>query len=73
MGNDPRVPELALQSFGYMYLADSELFAATLKQAQQLQKACGAGTRHMTPEEIGRDYPFYNLDDIVGANHEPDR
>jgi glycine/D-amino acid oxidase-like deaminating enzyme len=24
MGNDPRVPELLLQSYGYMYLADNE-------------------------------------------------
>ncbi len=23
----------------------------------------------MAPEEIKRDYPFYNLDDILGANH----
>ena len=69
MGGDPRVPDVTLQSFGYMYLADNAAFAAILRDNQKLQAACGAGTRHMTREEIARDYPFYYLDDIVAANH----
>ncbi len=69
MGDDPRVPEVVLQSYGYMYLADNEDFAATLRESQKLQAACGAGTKHMTRDEIAADYPFYNLDDIVAANH----
>lgn len=69
MGNDPRVPKLILQSYGYMYLANNEAFANVLRESQKTQQACGAGTKFMTPEEIARDYPFYNLDDIVGANH----
>ncbi|MEM8749933.1 MAG: FAD-binding oxidoreductase [Pseudomonadota bacterium] len=69
MGNDPRVPQPVLQSYGYMYLADNEAFATTLKEAQEIQQQCGAGTKHMTVDEIRRDYPFYNLDDIVAANH----
>ncbi|HUS97252.1 MAG TPA: FAD-binding oxidoreductase [Hyphomicrobiaceae bacterium] len=69
MGNDSRVPQPVLQSFGYMYLADNQAFADILKAAQQIQAECGAGTKHMMPEEIQRDYPFYNLDGIVAANH----
>lgn len=69
MGGDERVPHPRLQSFGYMYLADNDTFAATLRDAQKLQAACGAGTRHMTRDEIAKAYPFYNLDDIVAANH----
>lgn len=69
MGGDERVPHLALQSYGYMYLADNEAFAETLREGQAIQAANGAGTKHMTPEEIKRDYPFYNVDDIVAANH----
>jgi len=69
MGNDPRVPDVTLRSFGYMYLADTTDFAETLKETQALQAACGAGTRHMTSAEIKHDYPFYNVDDIVAANH----
>ena len=69
MGGDPRVPHLRLQSYGYMYLADNADFAATLRESQELQASCGAGTKHMTPDQIATDYPFYNLDDIVAANH----
>lgn len=69
MGNDPRVPSLSIQNFGYMYLADSEAFDQVLRENQVIQNQCGAGTRHMTRDEIARDYPFYNLEDIIGANH----
>ena len=69
MGNDDRVPDVVLQSYGYMYLADTPEFAATLKEALAVQQSLGSGTKHMTREEIARDYPFYMLDDIVGANH----
>jgi glycine/D-amino acid oxidase-like deaminating enzyme len=69
MGNDPRVPDVVLQSYGYMYLADNEGFAGTLQEAQKMQAALGAGTKFMSRDEIASDYPFYNLDDIVGANH----
>jgi glycine/D-amino acid oxidase-like deaminating enzyme len=69
MGNDPRVPQPRLHSFGYLYLADNPTFAASLKAAQQVQAACGAGTRHMTRDEIAAAYPFYQLDDIIAGNH----
>ena len=69
MGGDARVPQPILQSYGYMYLADNQAFAKTLKQAQKVQAECGAGTKFMSAEEIKRDYPFYNVDDILGGNH----
>ncbi|MEP2031194.1 MAG: FAD-binding oxidoreductase [Paracoccaceae bacterium] len=69
MGDDPRVPDVVLQSYGYMYLADTEHFANVLKEAQKMQASLGAGTKFMSREEIARDYPFYSLDDIIGANH----
>lgn len=69
MGGDERVPDITLNSYGYMYLADTDEFAQTLKDTQKIQAACGAGTKFMTKDEIARDYPFYQLDDIVGANH----
>lgn len=69
MGNDPRVPQPRLHSFGYLYLADNEDFAATLRDVQALQAACGAGTRHMTRDDIAAAYPFYQLDDIIAGNH----
>lgn len=69
LGGDERVPDLILQSFGYMYLADTDEFAQTLRETQELQAKCGAGTRYLNREQIAADYPFYHLDDIIGANH----
>ncbi len=69
MGNDPRVPAVPFHSYGYMYLADNEPFAEVLRESQKVQAACGAATRIMNAEDIKRDYPFYNVDDIVAGSH----
>ena len=69
MGGDERVPNLPIQSYGYMYLADNEDFANVLRESQKIQASLGAGTRTMTAEEIKHEYPFYNLDDIIVGNH----
>jgi len=69
MGNDPEVPALAVNHFGYMYLADNEQFATTLRSNQQTQAAKGAGTKIMTAAEIKAAYPFYNVDDIICGSH----
>lgn len=69
MGDDARVPKLALQSFGYMYLAGTDARAEDLRAVQQVQAAQGAGTKHLTAAEIKAAYPFYNMDDIVAGNH----
>ena len=65
MGNDPDVPNLTIHNFGYMYLADNDKFAETLRENHKIQIANGAKTELMTPEDIKSDYPFYNVDDIV--------
>ncbi|MGI9389507.1 MAG: NAD(P)/FAD-dependent oxidoreductase [Boseongicola sp.] len=65
MGNDDRVPELSIRSFGYMFLADKEASANILRENIKIQHLAGAATKLMTPEQIARDYPFYHLDDIV--------
>ena len=65
MGNDDRVPELSIRSFGYMYLADNDGFAEVLRESQAVQVAVGAATQLMTPDQIKAAYPFYNVNDIV--------
>lgn len=69
VGGDERVPDILLNSFGYLYLADTPKFAAHLKEVQALQASCGAGTRHMSRDEIAAAYPFYDLDGILCGNH----
>ncbi len=68
---DDEAPEILLQSYGYMYMADTPDFAATLKAQQAVQAKLGAGTRHMSRDQIAAEYPFYFLDDILAANHNP--
>lgn len=69
MHHDPLAPELGIQSYGYMYLADNERSASVLREAHAVQVACGAGTRLLSAEQIRREYPFYYLDDVVLASH----
>jgi glycine/D-amino acid oxidase-like deaminating enzyme len=67
--HDPRVPHIPIQSFGYMYLANTAADAENLRQSQVVLAQLGAGTRHMTAAEIQAEYPFYNVDDITAGNH----
>lgn len=69
MGGGPDLPKPIIQNFGYMYLADTQNFADQLKIDQKMQTSCGAGTKHMTRDEIAAAYPFYQLDDIIAGNH----
>ena len=65
MGGDERVPELKIQNFGYLYLADSEEFARVLRANQAVQAAAGAGTRLLTQGQIAAEFPFMAVDDLV--------
>lgn len=65
LGNDPRVPDLKIQSYGYLYLADSQEFANVLRASHAVQRSVGAQTLLMTADEIKAAWPFYNVDDIV--------
>ena len=67
--HDPRVPKIHIQSFGYIYLANSAAGAESLQHSQALQAQMGAGTRHMTASEIQTEYPFYHVGDITAGNH----
>jgi glycine/D-amino acid oxidase-like deaminating enzyme len=65
MGGDERIPNLSVQNYGYLYLADNEGFAETLRANQKVQLAAGAETRLLTRDEIAAEHPFYALDDIL--------
>lgn len=69
MNNDPRIPNLQIQNFGYMYLANTEKFAEILRENQKIQTHEGAHTKYMTAASIKKSYPFYNVEDIIGGNH----
>ena len=69
MGKDSCAPEIKLQNFGYMYLAQTQEMAETLRENYEVQVANGAGTKLLAPEEISKAYPFYFLDDILLGSH----
>lgn len=62
--DDPRAPELTIQNFGYLYLADTPEFAQTLRRDHATQVAAGAGTELFSREDLLARFPFYQLDDI---------
>lgn len=66
---DERVPKLDIQSYGYLYLANTEGFADVLRANQLTQQKAGAGTQLRSADQIAQDYPFYNLDDIILGSH----
>jgi glycine/D-amino acid oxidase-like deaminating enzyme len=66
---DDKAPEIALRSFGYLYLANTVSFAEALKESQAIQAAAGAGTLHLSRDEIAARYPFFDLSDICAGNH----
>ncbi len=65
MGEDERVPNLSIRNFGYLYLADTEALAETLRKNVKVQNKAGAATQLMSAEVIKAVYPFYNLGDIL--------
>jgi len=71
LGGDPEIPEIAVNHFGYKYLAGDDGFAAALRRTRELQVSLGAATRILSPEQIAAEYPFYNVDDIVCGSHNP--
>lgn len=69
MGGDERAPELKIQNFGYLYLADTEARATALRAAAQVQQANGAGTVLLGRDDMAEKWPFYQLDDIILGSH----
>ncbi|TNC74902.1 NAD(P)/FAD-dependent oxidoreductase [Rubellimicrobium roseum] len=68
---DAEAPTIRLQSFGYLYLATDEGFAAVLRDNAAMQNRLGAATRILTPEEIKAEWPWIEVDDLVCGSHNP--
>lgn len=68
LGGDPKVPDLSIRNFGYLYLSDNADLTKVLQRDQSVQQECGAGTKMVTADEIAAAYPFYKLDDIEAGS-----
>lgn len=69
MGGDPRIDNLGIQTFGYLYLANTPGRADELRKAQALQESLNAGTRILTRDALAAQFPYYQLDDILLGSH----
>ncbi len=70
LDGDPEIPEITLKEIGYLFLA-TEAGVPVLRENQAVQAECGAATTLMTPDEVARRFPFYNLDDVALASFNP--
>lgn len=62
-------PDIPIQNFGYMYLADTEAGANALRAKAQLQNTLSVPTQLYSPDQLKTKFPFYELDDVVLASH----
>ncbi|MEM7075809.1 MAG: FAD-binding oxidoreductase [Pseudomonadota bacterium] len=64
MGEDADVPDLKIDSYGYLYLAADEVQADTLRNNQVIQRKTGTPTELLSPQVIAERYPFMRVDDL---------
>ncbi|QIE57872.1 FAD-binding oxidoreductase [Pikeienuella piscinae] len=67
-GGDADAPEIAIRSFGYLFLA-TEAGAPTLREAAALQRSLGVPTRLLDPAALGAAFPAINTDGVALASH----
>jgi glycine/D-amino acid oxidase-like deaminating enzyme len=66
--DDPDVPEITLDEFGYLFLA-SLSGVDVLRGNQAVQARCGAATELLDAPEIAVRFPFLNPDGIAMASY----
>ena len=70
MGDD-RVPELTIQNYGYLYLADTPEFAQILRENQKVQIEAGAETQLLDAAEINRRCIYGEATKFVDEDAQP--
>lgn len=68
---DPQAPDLSLKEHGYLFLSPPDR-AHILHENHAVQKSCGAATLLLSPEEVGAQFPFFNLEGISLASWNPE-
>lgn len=65
------VPDLALRENGYLFLTQTPEGLATLTDLATLQRAHGAATEILTPDQTAARFPWLNTEDLTGASFGP--
>lgn len=62
-------PDLAFHEGGYLFLANTEEQAQTLRENHAVQRACGADVVLWQRDEVAAAFPHLNVDDILLASY----
>lgn len=62
-------PDLNFHQGGYLFLANTEDQAQTLRENHEVQRACGADVVLWDQEALHRAFPHLNVDDILLASY----
>lgn len=62
-------PDLNFHPGGYLFLANTEAQAQTLRENHEVQRACGADVVLWDQEALSRAFPHLNVDDIMLASY----
>lgn len=62
-------PDLSFHEGGYLFLANKEEQAQTLRDNHDVQRACGADVVLWDRQELSRSFPHLNADDIILASY----
>lgn len=62
-------PDLNFHPGGYLFLANTEDQARTLRENHQVQRACGADVALWDPDQLARAFPHLRTEDILLASY----
>lgn len=71
LGLEGGAGDLGLKENGYLFLAGSAEAAEVMTEVAQMQRAHGAATQILTPEQIAGRYPWMNTADLVAGSFGP--
>ncbi|MXZ81507.1 MAG: FAD-binding oxidoreductase, partial [Gammaproteobacteria bacterium] len=71
LGGDPGIPDITLDSFGYLYLADTIGYANSLKRNACLHHEMEVSTEILDPGQLKNRFRDLNFDDILLGSHNP--
>ena len=65
LGQEGGVTDLGLREQGYLFLAGTDDQAAAMREVAQVQKAEGAGTMLLSPDQLAARFPWLALADVT--------
>lgn len=68
LGVDGGIGSLGLKENGYLFLCHSAEGRALLEEVAAMQRALGAATQVLTPDEIKARFPWLEVDDLSGGS-----